>query len=132
MQPNTITLAVDVANSGSTTNQVYTRVQELVNRSTYSGVGDDFRTADRLQLYATPPTRAGAFFGSIKSSAKLTETVSVAQADGVDGSFPLIAEVSFSVPVGTPAAKVKEIRQRLLALLDQDVIMDPLNIKAIL
>lgn len=127
MQPNTITLAVDTANSGSTTNRVYSRLEELVNRSTYGGPNHSFSTVDTLQFYRTLPTRSGSFFGAAKTAVKFTKNVTVNLADGTEGIFPLIGEVSFSVPVGATAAQVLELRQTLLALLDRDDIMGPLN-----
>lgn len=127
MQANTITLAVDTANNGSTTNQAYQRLEENVNRSTYGGPAHSFAATDTLQFYRTNPVRSGSFLGAAKTSVKFTETVTVPSAEGVDTKFPLIAEVNFSIPVGTSTAKVLELRQRVLALLDTDTIMDPLN-----
>lgn len=127
MQSNTITLAVDTANSGSTTNQAYNRIEELVNRSTYGGPGHSFSSTNTLQLYRTNPVRSGSFLGAAKTSVKFTESVTVPSAEGEDTVFPLILEVSFSIPVGTTEAKVLELRQRAIALLDMDSIMDPLN-----
>jgi len=127
MQPNTITLAVDTANSGSTTNKAYDRHEELVNRTTYSGPDHSFSTVNTMQLYRTNPVRSGSFLGAAKTSVKFTKAVTVASAEGEDTSFPLIGEVSFSIPVGTDVAIVKELRQTILALLDRDDIMDPLH-----
>lgn len=127
MQPNTITLAVDTANTGSPTDQVYTRIEELVNRSTYGGPAHSFSSKDTLQLYRTNPVRSGSFLGAAKTSVKFTEDVVVPSAEGEDTTYPLIAEVSFSVPVGTSAATVLEMRQRVIALLDQDTVMNALN-----
>lgn len=127
MQPNTVTLAVDILNTDVTTNQVYTRIEELVNRSTYGGPGHSFSSTNSLQLYRTNPVRSGSFLGAAKTSVKFTESVTVPSAEGEDTTYPLIVEVSFSVPVGTTSAKVLELRQRVIALLDDDAIMDPLN-----
>jgi hypothetical protein len=127
MQPNTITLAVDTANSGSTTNRVYTRFEELVNRTTYKGPAHTFSAADTLQFYRTLPVRSGAFLGAAKTSVKFTKAVTVQDGAGQDVIYPLIGEVSFSVPVGTPDTVTKELRQTILALLDSDTVMGPLN-----
>lgn len=132
MQSNQITLAVDTLNSGSTTNQVYDRTEEQVNRSTYSGPGHTFASRNIMQFYRTLPVRSGSFLGAAKTSVKFTEDVTVPSSDGEDTKFPLICEVSFSVPVGTSSAKTKELRQRALALLDTDAIMAALNDSAII
>lgn len=130
MQPNTLTLAVDAANNGTPANETYTRYEEYQNRASY--IGADHLPDDRnlLAIYRTFPTRAGNFKGTGKSSVKFTQDVEVA---GVDSSTtitaPIILEVSFSVPVGAPAADLKHVRQRLLALIDDDSFMDSLNIQ---
>lgn len=127
MQPNTITLSVDKTNSGSPTNVVYNRLEELVNRSTYGGPAHSFASTDTQQFYRTLPQRSGAFLGAAKTSVKFTKSVTVPSAQGEDTVYPLIGEVSFSIPVGTTAAEVKELRQTILAILDRDDIMDALN-----
>lgn len=118
MQANTITLAVDILNSGSTTNQAFERVEEQVNRSTYNGPGHTFASRNQMQFYRTNPVRSGAFLGAVKSSVKFTEDVTVDDAEGNDRVAPAIAECSFSIPVGTTAAKTLELRQRMIAALD--------------
>lgn len=127
MLPNTITLAVDLANSGSTTDEAYQRYEEQVNRSTYVGPAHAFDAKNTLQFYRTLPVRSGAFLGAAKTSVKFTKDVTVQDAAGLDTVYPLIAEVSFSIPVGTSAAATKELRQRVLAILDRDDITAPLN-----
>jgi hypothetical protein len=61
---------------------------------------------------------------------KFTDDVEVS---GVDSSTtlaaPMILEISFSIPVGTAATDVKHLRQRALAALDDDSVMDALNIQ---
>lgn len=127
MLPNTITLAVDLANSGSPTNEAFNRFEEQVNRSTYVGPAHAFNAANTLQFYRTLPVRSGAFLGSAKTSVKFTKAVTVPDASGADTVYPLIAEVSFSIPVGVSAAVTKELRQRVLAILDRDDVMAPFN-----
>lgn len=127
MQPNVITLAVDILNSGTTTNQSYSRFEEAANRSTYVGATHSPASRDTLSLYRTPAKKTGNYLGSTKSAAKFSEDVVVVDAMGNDSVQPVILEVSWSVPVGVPAAKTKEIRQRAVALLDDDAIMSDLN-----
>lgn len=128
MLDNVLTLAVDVLNNGTTGNQVYSRYSEYQNRSVYIGNGHSVAAKNTLSFYRAFPTKTGNFLGTAKSSFKVTEDI---QVPGVDAAttltVPVIAEVSFSFPVGTTAAKQLEIRQRLLALLDNDSLMVALN-----
>lgn len=130
MQPSTITLAVDTANTGSTTNEVYSRYEETQNRTTYIGAGHTPDSRDTITLYRTQPTRTGNFKGVSKSSVKFTEDTEVS---GVDSSTtlaaPMIMEISFSIPVGASTADVVHLRQRAHALIDDDSIMNALNIQ---
>lgn len=130
MQPNTVSLDVDVLNNGTTEEQVYTRYEEAQNRTVYIGVSHTPDARDTLSIYRTFPTKSGNFKGVAKSAVKLTEDVQVA---GVDSSTtltsPIIFDFSASIPVGAPAAAVKEARQRLIALLDDDTFMDSLQIQ---
>lgn len=128
MQPNTITLAVDVANNSTLVNQEYSRHDEQTNRSTYNGPTHTLVSRDTLQFYRTYPVRSGNFLGSAKSALKFTKDVSVPNADGSgEIVLPLIAEVSFSLPVGTTAAEALALRQAIVAILDRDDLMVPLN-----
>lgn len=124
MQDNSITLAVDTANTGVTTDQVYTRHEELTDRSTYIGASHALDARDIVQFYRTAAKRNGEYRGTARSAFKLTEDISVDNVSG-DGSIvaPLIMEVSFSVPVGATAAQTLELRQRGIALLDDDAIV---------
>lgn len=131
MQPGSITLNVDTLNDGTTiVAEVYTRYDEYNNRSVYIGESHDLSLRDMLSLYRTFPKASGNFKGVAKSAAKLTYDIVVPGLDGVaDLTAPLIAEMSFSVPVGATDAQVLLMRQRLLALLDLDSVMTELNTK---
>lgn len=130
MQPNVITLPVDNANDGNTVDQSYSRYDEYQNRTTYVGENHSPANRDQIAMYRSFPTKSGNFKGTSKSAVKLTEDVSVPGADGVATlTVPCIAEVSFSIPVGMPATKVLELRQRIIALLDDDQIMDDLSVR---
>lgn len=130
MQANTLTLSVDAANNATPANEVYTRYEEYQNRSSYIGANHTPDDRDQLALYRTFPTKSGNFKGTAKSSVKFTKDVEVA---GVDSSTtltaPIILDVSFSVPVGATSADLIHARQRLIALLDSDSLMDSLNIQ---
>lgn len=130
MQPNDITLSVDVANDGTEVYQVYSRFEENVNNSTYVGTGHTLATRDKFTLYRTNPTQQGNFLGVAKSTIKFTEDILVAGVDAATSlKSPIIATVGFSIPVGASIAQITEVRQRILALLDSDTIMNPLNLQ---
>lgn len=133
MQANSITLAVDLLNTGTTTDQVYTRFEERTDRSTYIGAAHALNDRDMIQFYRTAPKRNGEFKGVARTAVKLTEDTSVDNVSG-DGSIvaPLIADLSFSIPVGATPAETLVLRQRLIALLDDDSVMaDLVNIQEI-
>lgn len=127
MQPNTITLPVDLLNTGVNTNQVFTRFEEYQNRSVYIGVDHTLTSRNTLSLYRTMPKVSGNFKGTAKSAVKFSLDVSVPGVDTTSIVAPLIVEVSFSVPVGAASAVTLIARQKALALLDQDSIMAALN-----
>lgn len=124
MLSNSITLAVDVLNSGSTSNEVFSRLEELVNRSTYRGPNHSSASRNTMQFYRTLPKRSGNSLGTAKVSVKFTTDKTVTGVDGSDQSAPLIGDVSFSLPVGCSAADMKALRQRIIASLDQDEVWD--------
>lgn len=128
MLDNQITLAVDPLNTGTTVSKVYRRFDTFQNRSIFIGDGHSSAARNNLSFYRSFPSRVGNFRGVAKTSVKFTEDVTVS---GVDSTAtltaPVIVEVNFSFPVGVTTAHVKEMRQRVIALLDQDSIMDNLN-----
>jgi hypothetical protein len=79
---------------------------------------------DLMAFYRSVPKKSGNFNGVAKSAVKFTVDKEV---EGVDSSTtviaPLIGEISFSVPLGTTAAEAMELRQRMIAALDNDTIM---------
>lgn len=131
MQSNFIVLTVDVNNDGVTTtdvDQTYTRFEEHLNRSVY--IGDNYSVAapNTLSLYRTQPKPSGNFPGMAKSAFKFSDCLPITGNDGVTTlNLPLIVEVSFSIPVGATSAQVLERRQRVIALLDDDTVMNSLN-----
>lgn len=127
MQPNEITLAVDLENTGTTTNVVFTRFEEYQNRAVYIGPGHSLLSRNTLSLYRTLPKASGNFRGTAKSAVKFSKDITVAAVDGTTVVAPLIIEVSISAPVGTTPAQTLENRQSALALLDRDDIMGSLN-----
>lgn len=130
MQANQLSISVDAANDGNAAAEVYDRRDEFQNRSVYIGADHLPEERNELALYRTYPTKSGNFKGVLKSSVKFTQDVDV---PGVDSSStltsPIILEASFSIPVGATAADILHIRQRLVALLDDDTFMDSLNVQ---
>lgn len=130
MQADQISISVDAANDGNPATVTYDRYEEFQNRSVYIGSTHVPEARDILALYRTFPTKSGNFKGVSKSAVKFTEDIEVA---GVDASTtltsPLIIEVSFSVPVGATSADVVKARQKALAILDDDALMNALNIQ---
>jgi hypothetical protein len=58
---------------------------------------------------------------------KFTEDVEVLGVNGENIKVPLIAEAVFSFPVGTDNATATLARQKLVAMLDYDTVMDPFH-----
>lgn len=128
MLDNTITLAVDVQNNGTLINAVYTRIDEAQNRSKYKSPSHSFSLRDTLDFYRTYPTKTKDFNGVAKSAFKFTTDIEVPGVVTTETRIaPLIAEVSFSLPVGFTTAEVLQLRQRIIALLDNDNLMARVN-----
>lgn len=127
MQPNELTLAVDLENTGTTTNEVFSRFEEYLNRATYVGEGHSLLARNTLSLYRTLPKVSGNFRGTAKTAVKFSRDVTVPGVDGTSVTAPQIIEISFSNPVGVTPAQTLEHRQRGVALLDRDDVMADLN-----
>lgn len=125
-----LNLSVDALNDANPVAELYDRYEEQQNRSKYISGSHTPGSRDEIGFYRSFPTRSGNFKGVGKTSVKLTLDVSI---PGVDSSTtmmaPVIVECSFSVPVGVQAEDIVHIRQRLIALLDNDSLMNSLNIQ---
>lgn len=128
MQQDIITLAVDELNDGgAAVDHIYNRAEEYQNRSVYVHNLHDLIARDVFNMYRTFPKPNGNFRGVAKSALKFTKDYGVLGVDGVSTlTSPLIVEVSFSVPVGISAAERMIARQKVIATLDQDGIMEKL------
>lgn len=130
MQPNEIILGVDEANDTVIVNRTYSRFDEYQNRSVYASDLSSLTAKDQLTFYRTFPKSNGNFRGVAKSAAKFSWDRVVVGVDGVSQlTSPIIMEISFSIPVGATDADVLLMRQRGVALLDFDTIMDALNVQ---
>lgn len=125
MQPNEISLAVDEDNSGSgTTNHIYTRFEEFLNRAVYISSSHALDAKDTLSFYRTLPKPSGNFRGVAKTALKFSQDILVTGVDGTSQlTAPIIIEVSCSLPVGASASQALIARQRAVTLLDTDAIM---------
>jgi hypothetical protein len=124
MLDNTITLSVDPLNDTNPEDQIFGRQDEFQNRSVYTGPDHTLAERELMTFYRTAPKPSGNFKGVAKSAIKFSTDVSV---EGKDSTTNVaaneIGEVSFSIPVGTTAAQAMLLRQRLIAILDDDSIM---------
>jgi hypothetical protein len=120
MLDNTITLAVDLENTGSTTNEVYNRYDEYQDRSVYIGPNHALDARQTMTCYRTKPKPSGKSRGVAKTALKFSEDVTVPGTDGADLAAVELGEISFSLPVGTSAERAMALRQRMIAALDSD------------
>lgn len=124
---DTFTVQVDEANNAVNVATLFTKVDYSGNKSIFQAPAHSLLLRDKLEFFRTYPTKSGNFNGVAKCGFKLTDDEIVA---GVDQSTSLVApeigQVSFSVPVGVTAASSKKLRQRIIAILDNDTIMDKL------
>jgi hypothetical protein len=130
MQPNQITLAVDELNNETTVDAIFDRNEEYLNRTVYVHENHTLASKDVLSFYRNTPAASGNFPGMVKVAAKFSRDVSVA---GVDQTTTIVSssigEFSFRIPIGATAAFCLELRQRMIALLDDDTVMDALVTK---
>lgn len=119
MQADTIILAVDELNNGTTVNQIYTRTDYSGNRSYYIGAAHDALHRDEMTLFRSAAKPTGNFRGVEKTSVKFTWDQQVPGADGVATlTSPGICDCGFSLPIGMSDGAKLELRQRVMAALD--------------
>lgn len=122
MLDNSIVLSVDLLNSGITTDQTFSRFDELLNRSVYKSSNDSYVLRDQLNFYRTLPKRAGNSLGVKKSAFKFTQDQRVSGVDSTTTLIsPAIVDISFNIPVGTTPAVTEILRQRVIALMDNAI-----------
>lgn len=128
MLPNTITLSVNTDNDENIVNQVYNRFRELTpDRTVYSREGTSPSARDELTFSRVFPKKNGSFPGVHRPGIKLAQDTSVEGLNGDTLKTQIIADLSFSIPVGTSPELVLEFKQRLAAvLLDDTQVMDDL------
>lgn len=129
MLDNVITLPIDELNNATLVNYAFTRFDESQNKTSYIGEDHTSIARDVMTVYRTLPKTNGNFKGVRKTAVKFTKDFSVLGVDGVSSlTAPSIIEVTFSIPVGISDADVLVERQKVIAMLDLDAIMDRLNL----
>jgi len=127
---NVITLSVDEDNDGLTPVDIdFTRQREpSPYRTIYTSENNTPESRDSLTIYVTEPKPSANFKGVVKSTQKFSKDHVVTGIDGVAQlTAPLIAEVSWSIPVGVSAADRMLMRQRVISLLDDDTLMEQMQ-----
>jgi hypothetical protein len=130
-QDNTLVITVDEANDGDTTADVqhtYERFETFNTRSVFHHSDHLPDLRKMLGFYRTPAKRSGNRRGSQKSAVKFTWDVIVPGVDGTNIVETHYIEVNSSIPLGVTSAEAKARRQHVVAVLDDDTIMDTLNI----
>lgn len=124
MLDNTITLSVDHDRDATPTNEPFTRFEENLNRSMYTGADHSVEDRNTFTVTRSLPSVSGNFRGVKKTTMKFTKDIEV---NGVDATTtnvaPIIINVSCSVPVGATAADCMHLRERMRAALDDQDLM---------
>lgn len=128
MLDDSLVIAVDTLNTGTTTDTTYSKYEEQINRSVYIADSHEPGKRDLLTVYRSLPKPVGVFKGVRKSAVKFTVDYEVDDSAGGIIDCPAIVEISFSLPIGVSAGAILTLRQRAVALLDQDGIMDKINV----
>lgn len=116
--PNTITLAVDIANDGNPVNQDFGRYIERDNHTIYHGTDHSSVSQNLLGFYRTFPKPQGNSRGVERSSIKVTQDCVVLGSDGIANlTKPTIVKIDMNRPVGISDADFLAIRQRAAAAL---------------
>lgn len=127
MLDSTINLNVDTTNDDTPEVIGITRYDEYRDRSVYIFPAHTLEKRDMLGISRILPKKSGNFRGVARAGAKITLDVEVPGVDATTSYVqPLIADVTFAIPVGTDTVTVKEVRQRIIAFLDDDTVMDRL------
>lgn len=128
MIPASFTLAVDTANTGSTTDKTFTRFRYVGdNKSVYVSDAHTVAERDEIALTRKLPTRTGNFEGVAKSALKYTRDVDV---EGVDTNTTEkssgIIELSASLPVNMTSADITEMFMTACAFALQNALREGL------
>jgi len=127
MQLNTIVLQVDELDDAVLVPTTYTRFEEIQNRTTYLELDNHSSMKPRkLQLYRSPLSSPGLSFGKQKSAVKFTDGFDVLNKEGATVVENALVNISFSLPVGLSDAQRTLVRERVVAMINDDTVMDSL------
>jgi len=128
MLPDSITLSIDEDNDGANpVSHVLSRAEESANKSTYNDAAHTVASRKQCSFLRTFPKQAGNFYGTLRTSVKFTDDITVVGVNGENIKVPIIAEAAFSFPVGTTNAQATLMRQKLVSICDYDTVMDPFH-----
>lgn len=121
---DSVTLSVDTTNDNTPVNEVISLFDGTTGRKEFHFPGHSFTSRETVVFTRSLPKQSGNFAGTRKTTFKLTDDEIV---DGVDPltdvKAPGILEINCSLPVGISSAVAKKMRQRAIAILDNDVLM---------
>lgn len=116
--PNTITLAVDIANDNVLVNQDYDRFLERENHTVYTGEDNSSSAKNQITFYRTFPKPQGNSRGVERSAIKVVQDKVVLGADGLAQlTSPVIIKIDVGRPVGVSDADFLAIKMRAASAL---------------
>jgi hypothetical protein len=125
-----LTIQSDVANNDTLVAKVFNRARVLMNGlKTLFHESNSHTTArpSTLSFETSEPRPNGQFMGVTRPKIVRRRTIDVESLDpAVEVTQPLIGKIEFSVPVGATDAEMLEMRQDLIAVLDDDTLMGTL------
>lgn len=125
---DSLTLAVDVANDANPSNEVFTLHRFNETRKVFKGPNHTDSQEQLLTVTVSDPTINGENPGRRKSTLKFTNDVTISNVSGSgDLREPIISSYNMSIPVGATPAEIMAERQRMIALIDSDVIVAPVT-----
>jgi len=125
MLGTTITLSVDKLNNATPVSEVFTFDSNInPNKSLYYGDLHTVDSKETLVFTRVPAKINGNFKGTQRSSQKYSRDFEVLGVNGETIKVTATTEVIDSFPVGLTSAQKKELRQYLVALRDNDTVMD--------
>lgn len=129
MQTDPIVLIYDHDHDQNANQEIdYSRAEESAGRSVYYSDSHTTVGRDTLTFLRTLPKVSGNDQGQAKASFKFTRDILVPSTlTSIEIKRPLIIEVSASIPVGATDAEILDIRERAIALLNDQTVMDKLH-----
>jgi len=123
--PANIALMVDEANDSTLVEHDLARDISVNRTSMYYDEDHTVASRNMLTFKSVLPKTSGNFYGTLRTNFKFTKDIVVTGVNGEDIKVPLIGEASFSLPSGVTPAEVLVLRQKMVALLDNDTVMVP-------